>query len=124
MNILTLINATKVFGQITQEKISPKLAYKILKLCKGASEEEQFYDKKRSEIIQEYAIKDENGQVKISDDGMITIIPDKIPEVEKALRELNELEVEAPNIKFTLDELEELKLSVSDMFALEAFIEE
>lgn len=124
MNILTLINATKVFNQIVQEKISPKLAYKILKLCKGAAEEEQFYDKKRSEIIQEYAVKDVDGKVAVSEDGMITIMPDKIPEAEKALQELNTIEVEVPNIKFTLDELEELKLSVSDMFALEAFIEE
>lgn len=124
MNILTLINATKIFGQVVQEKISPRLAYKILKLCKGAAEEEQFYDKKRTEIIQEYAVKDDNGQVKTSEDGMISIIPDKITEANKAIQELNELEVEAPNIKFTLDELEELKLSVSDMFVLEAFIEE
>ena len=55
---------------------------------------------------------------------MIRIVEDKIAEAEKAMRELNEIEVEVPNIKFTLDELDELKLSVADMFALDAFIEE
>lgn len=124
MNIVTLMNAAKVFNQVAQTKISSKLAYKIMKLCKSVATDEEFYNNKRSEIINEYAVRDENGQIVMSDDGMISIMQDKIPEAEKALRELNEIEVDAPNIKFTLDELDELKLSVADMFALDAFIVE
>lgn len=124
MNILTLINAAKVFSQVAQMKISSKLAYKIMKLCKSVATEEEFYNNKRNEIINEYAVKDENGQIVVSDDGMISIMQDKIPVAEKALRELNEIEVDMPDIKFMLDELDELKLSVADMFALDAFIVE
>lgn len=124
MNIVTLMNAAKVFNQVAQTKISSKPAYKIMKLCKSVATDEEFYNNKRSEIINEYAVRDENGQIAMSDDGMISIMQDKIPEAEKALRELNEIEVDAPNIKFTLDELDELKLSVADMFALDAFIVE
>lgn len=124
MNILTFINATKIFNQVAQTKVSSKLAYKIMKLCKAAIAEEEFYNNKRNEIINEYAVRDENGQISVSDDGMISIVKDKIQEAEMALKELNEIEVEVPNIRFTLDELDELKLSVADMFALDAFIEE
>lgn len=45
-------------------------------------------------------------------------------EVGTVMKELNIVEVEVPNIKFTLDELDGLELSVEDMFALDAFIEE
>lgn len=124
MNILTLMSAAKVFSQVAQMKISSKLAYKIMKLCKSVATEEEFYNNKRNEIINEYAVKDENGQIVVSDDGMIKIMQDKIPVAEKALRELNEIEVDVPDIKFMLDELDELKLSVADMFALDAFIVE
>ena len=124
MNILTFINAAKIFNQVAQTKISSKLAYKIMKLCKSAIEEEEFYNNKRSEIINEYAEKDENGQVVVSDDGMISIIQGKIDEAQAALVELGNIEVDVPNIKFTLAELEELKLSVADMFVLDVFIEE
>lgn len=124
MNILTLINAAKVFNQVTQTKISSKLAYKIMKLCKSAAEDEEFYNSKRNEIIETYALRDENGQIVVSDDGMISIMPDKLEEASAALQELNSIEVEMPNVKFTLAELDELKLSVADMFALDAFIEE
>lgn len=124
MNILTLMNAAKVFNQVAQTKISSKLAYKIMKLCKSVAVEEEFYNEKRNEIIREYAVRDENGQIVVSDDGMIGIIPDKLKEAEVAMVDLNNIEVDMPNIRFTLAELEELKLSVADMFVLDAFIEE
>ena len=124
MNILTLINAEKIFAQVAQTKISSKLAYKIMKLCKSIAVEEEFYNTKRNEIIQAYAIKDENGQIVVSDTGMASIVPDKINEANIAMQELNNIEVEAPNVKFTLAELDELKLSVADMFVLDSFIEE
>lgn len=124
MNIITLINTAKIFEQFAQAKISSKLAYKIMKFCKSVAAEEEFYNTKRNEIINTYAVKDENGQVVVSNDGMISIVPDKIKEASAALIELNSIEVEAPNIKFTLGELEGLELSVADMFALDAFIEE
>lgn len=124
MNIITLINTSKIFNQFAQTKISSKLAYKIMKFCKSVAMEEEFYNTKRNEMIDTYAVKDENGQLVVTDDGMISILPDKISEANIALQELNSIEVEAPNIKFTLDELEGLELSVADMFALDAFIEE
>lgn len=124
MNILTLINSAKIFNQFAQTKLSAKLSYKIMKFCKSAAAEEEFYNKKKSEIIDTYAVKDENGQIAVTEDGMITIMQDKIAEANSALVELNSLEVEAPSVRFTLDELEGLELSVADMFALDAFIEE
>ena len=124
MNILNLISAARVFAQIGQTKISSKLAYKIMRFCKSVAADEEFYNNKRNEIINEYAVRDENGAIVQSDDGVVNIMQDKIPEANAALMELNGVEVEAPNIKFALSELEELKLSVADMFALDAFIEE
>ena len=124
MNIITLINTAKIFERFAQTKITPKLAYKIMKLCKSVAAEEEFYNTKRNEIIDTYALKDENGQIVVTDGGMISIVPDKIAEANAAMMELNGIEVEMPNIRFTLDELDGLELSVADMFALDAFIEE
>ena len=124
MNIVTLISAAQIFNQFRQVQISSRLAYKIMKFCKSVSIEEEFYNDKRNDIINEYALRDKNGQIIVSDEGMIRIVEDQINEANKALAELNDIEVEVPNIKFTLAELEELKLSVEDMFILDAFIEE
>ena len=123
MNILTLINASTTFCQYKQVQISPHLAYKIMKFCKSVSTEEEFYNQKRHEIIDKYAVKDENGRTIVSEEGRVSFAEDKIDIANKELKELNEVEVEAPDIKFSLSELEELKLSISDMFALDAFVE-
>lgn len=124
MNIITLLNVKQIFAQIAQTKISSKLAYKIMKFYKSIEVEEDFYNSKRDELIGIYSEKDANGQIVVNDDGTVKIIPDKTQEANKAMWELNNMEVEAPNVKFTLAELEEVKLSVADMYMLDAFIEE
>lgn len=124
MKIITLLNAAKVFEQFAQMKVLPKLAYKIMKFCKHISIEEEFYNTKRIEIIKEYAEKDDNGNPIISEDGMVNIIKGKRDEFGVAIQELNDIEVDVPNIRFTLSELEGLELSVADMYALDAFIDE
>ena len=124
MNIITLINSANIFERFAQTKLSSKLAYKIMKFCKSVAIEEEFYNTKRNEIINMYAVKDAEGQIVVGDDGMISIVPDKLAEANTAIQELNAIEVEAPNIKFTLDELEGLELSIAEMFVLDEFITE
>lgn len=124
MNILTLINATATLNQFGQTKVSPKLAYKIMKLCKSVASDEEFYNAKRNEIIQRYALRGEDGNLIVNDNGIIRIMPDKISEANEALKELHGVEVEIPSIRFKLSELDELKLSAADMYALDELIEE
>ena len=124
MNIRTLLDVKYIFVQIAQTKISSKLAYKIMKFYKSIEVEEKFYNSKKTEIINLYSEKDSTGYPVVDDNDNVVIIPDKIQEAHEAMNELNNINVEIPNIKFTLDELEELKLSVADMYILDAFIEE
>lgn len=124
MNILTLVNATVTLNQFSQTKVSSKLAYKIMKLCKSVASDEEFYNTKRNEIVQRYALRGEDGNIIIDDNGIVRIIPDKIVEANEALKELHSVEVEIPSIRFKLSELDELKLSAADMYALDEFIEE
>ena len=122
MNIVTLLSANELFHRFAQTKVAPRLAYKIMKFCKSVEIEEEFYNNRRNEIISTYAEKDENGYPIVEGDR-VNIIKDKIAEANTAMLELNNMDVEAPNVKFTLDELEVFELSVADMFVLDEFIE-
>lgn len=124
MNITELLHAGAVLNQLAQTKTTSTLAYKIMKFCKSVAVEEEFYNNKRAEIIKEYSVKDEQGNPVISEDGIVDIIVEKRQEAFSAMNDLNNIKVEAPNIKFKLTELEGFELSASDMFALDAFIEE
>ena len=123
MELIRIIQAKEVFAPHFQKKLAPSLSYKIYKLCKFAEQEEGFYNQKRRELIEEYAQRDENGAI-INNNGMIQLIPEKAAEAKSAMAELESIDVEVPNVKFSLDELSEIRLSVADIAALDGFIEE
>ena len=123
MKLIRIINAKEIFAPHFQEKLSPSLSYKIYKLCKFAEQEEGFYNQKMREIIEEYAERDENGGF-ININGQIKLVEATAQEAKQRVVDLETIDVEAPNIKFTLDELSEIKLSVMDIAAIDGFIEE
>jgi hypothetical protein len=75
------------------------------------------------EIVAEYAERDENGGF-ININGQIKLVDETAQEAKQRVIDLETIDVEAPNIKFTLDELSEIKLSVMDIAAIDGFIEE
>ena len=124
MNIQKLLKAKKVIANFAEEKISPKLGYKFLKFCKAIDAEEEFFNERMNELVETYCKKNDDGSYVRTNDGGLCIYDDKIEECNKAVKELNALEVDKPTFIFTIAELEELKLSVADLMCLDDFIEE
>lgn len=102
-----------------------KGAYKINKIRKQVEKEGEFYTEKFQEIVDKYAKKDENGNVVFTDDGgQIMIQEDKISECNKALEDLQNLEVEIETYDLTIDDLgEDLECTPDQLEALMAFME-
>lgn len=123
MTIIKLIKAKEVLMPIFQQKLSPKLSYKIMKFVSKIELEETFYDSKLKDIIDKYGAKDAEGKLQTTEDG-IRISEGKQDECKQALAELDSVEVIPPEIRFSLDELSEIKLSAIDMFKLADFIDE
>lgn len=123
MKLKNLLNARKIIIQYKDEKLSSTLAYKFVKFMKASDSEEAFYNDKLKQLIEEYALRDENGQI-ATKDGNIRLMPAKIQDFNNAANELQETEVEAPNVQFKISELEQIKLSVTDLYALDDFVTE
>lgn len=122
MKIYNLIQIKEIFTPHYNEKLSVGLSYKIYKLCNSIEQEERFFNKKRQDVIDEFGQKDADGQLVISDDGFVKIQDGKEQDAQKALDELTAIDVDVPNVTFTIDELSEIKLSVMDMAVLEGLI--
>ena len=107
--------ALQDFCALTQDKKLPiKTTYKISRLNRRVEEELQFYQKEFMRIVNEYALK-ENGKLVYSDDmTSIKIIPGKEEECSNKIVELKDLDIDI-NIVFTIEELEGLDLTVSQM---------
>lgn len=102
-----------------------KISYKFSKLARAIEQEKTFYQSKVQEIIEEYGERDENGELKLTDDKTAFVIKeDKVLECQQKMNELLELEIDIEEIKFSIDDLEDLKLSPQEMDALIPFITE
>lgn len=101
-----------------------KGAYKLNKIKKAVEKEGEFYTEKFQEIVEQYAKHDENGQVVFSDDGNQILIKDgMVDECNKALEDLQNLEVQIETYGLTLDDLgENLECTPDELEALMPFM--
>lgn len=118
MKLGKLLKARKVISAHSNEAISVPLAYKMMKFMKASDSEDAFYVAKIREIIAKYKDSEQNN----SNDGKIRIQKGKETICQAELNEVENTETEAPNIKFSLSELAELKLTVQEVFSLDEFI--
>ena len=102
-----------------------KGAYKLNKIKKAVEKEGEFYREKFQEIVDTYAKKDDDGNLVYSEDGSQIMIKDgMVEECNKALADLQELEVEIENYNLTLDDLgENLECTPEELEALMPFME-
>lgn len=112
--------------KIEKVNMSIKTTYKFSRFFKELEEHIKFFDDTLTNLIKEYGKKDANGEYVLTENNQGVIIQeDKYDECMKKVQELNDLE---PNLvyipSFTLDELEDLNLSVEELNLLLPFIDE
>ena len=101
-----------------------KGAYKLNKIKKAVEKEGEFYTEKFQEIIDTYAKKDDDGNLVFSDDGNQIMIKDgMVDECNKALEDLQALEVEVDNFGLTLNDLgDDVECTPDELEALMPFM--
>jgi len=102
-----------------------KGAYKLNKIKKAVEKENEFYVEKFQEIVNKYAKTDENGNLVYSDDGNQIMIKDgMVDECNKALDDLQNLEVQIENYGLTLEDLgDDVECTPDELEALMPFME-
>lgn len=124
MKMYEILDFSKVYNSIKDEKMSIKTAYKLNKLIKKIEEENNFYNIKFHEIIEQYAEKNDQGEYQYIDENSIKIKKGKEQECYKKVSELQNLEIETPNITFSIEELGDINLTIDTVNMLMPFIEE
>lgn len=124
MKMYEVLELQNLYASIANIKLPLKTTYKFTRLMKRAEEEINFYQEKFREIVEEYGVK-ENGEYKLTPDGQsIAIISGKEVECNKKLAELRNLDVLIDGIKFTIEELEGIDVSISELSCLMSLIED
>lgn len=114
-----------IYSRIKEIKAPAKVAYKFNKLCASLEGENKFYAEELNKIIQQYGEKAEDGSFKKTADGNGIKIRQEVFEVaQKEINNLDFLDVDVPDISFTLEELDGLQLSIEDFQYMLPFIED
>lgn len=124
MTIGDIVNAREAVRNLAGEKISTRLAYSFMRFLKKTDGEEEFFAKEKLKIITEFCERDGEGKLIQSSNGDFKIVPGKETEANKRLAEVVKTEAEDPGIRFDLEQLDELKITVRDMNAMFPFITE
>ena len=125
MKMYEILELQNLYNSIGNTKLPLKTTYKFARLMRRAEEELTFYQTKFQEIIEEFGQKDDKGQYKLSEDEQsVVIIPGKEAECNNRVLELRNLEIPIEGIKFTLEELEGLDVSIAELNCLMSLIED
>lgn len=108
---------------LSQKDLPFRLSYKVSKLLDKVEKDSQFYTEKLRNIIQKYAMRDENGEIILEGEN-VKIEFTSVAAAEKELADLNDIDIEDPNIFFTIDEFEGLEIKPSELQGLLPFIKE
>ena len=121
MKILEIETLKPTLLILSQKDLPFRLSYKVSKLLDKVEKDSQFYTEKLRNIIQKYALRDENGEIVFEGDS-VKIAPSSLTAAEKELADLNDIDIEDINIFFTLDEFEGLEIKPSELTGLLNFI--
>ena len=124
VNLNDILNASGTFNAIMQQSFKGSLAFKIARLARELSKEMETFNAERQKLLQKYCVKDENGELKTSDNGTVQVEPDKINEFNEEFSSLLETEVEINAEKLSMDSLDSFDITPQQMISIEKFFEE
>jgi uncharacterized membrane-anchored protein len=119
------VESTDILRQLAGVKLKGRAAFNVAKMLKQLEDELNLFNETRTKLIQQYADKDENGELKINPDTNEYMFSDE--NMNKFVEEINGVlngEIEVNANKLRLEDLEDSDFTPVQMMALEAFVEE
>ena len=123
VKMYTIIDLPSFFMKVRTQKLPFKTAYKVTLFSQEVQKHIDFYQESFRGLLSEYGKKDENGNLMPSEDGQgVLLAEETMNEAYQKLTELRELDVELPNIKFSVDDFGDIEMSPEEMVIVMPFI--
>ena len=119
-----IVDSVDTFQVIMQQSFKGSLAFKIARLVRELNKEMETFNEQRKRIINDYCVKDENGEIKTLENGNVQINPEKIQEFNTEITNILNTEVEINADKLPMDKIDEFEVSPQQMLNIEMFFEE
>ena len=119
--ILAMIPSIK---KIMEKELPFSLSYKFSKLIDILNKNEEWYHSEMQKLVEKYAERDKNNNIKQDENSNIILQRDKQPEFYQKIDELVDIEVDDKLPEFVIDELKDITISPADLHKLMPLIKE
>ena len=124
MNIQTLLGIRNELINISKENLKLRTAFNIAKFISTTEKDAKFFQDRVVELIKKYGARDADGSFIMENDGTsVQIDPLYIAQCESELSEINNYEIDVPELKIFYSDLPE-GLSVTTLFNIMDYIVE
>lgn len=125
MKINQIANFPSLFQKVKSQKLPFKTSYRLTLLAKEVEKHVEFYQENFRSLLWEYSKKDEEGSPILTEDKQgVILVEETKEEAYSKLNELEDLDVELPDYKFSPEDFGNVELSPLEMDILLPFIEE
>lgn len=118
----TLIKVTEVIKKLYGNKFNITTQYKMLKLKKALEDDKSIYQELFFSNLGDFLEKNEDGSFKGNGTNGYVIKDECFGEVAGKIAEIMGMKIQVPDIYFSIDELEELGLTMEEFEAFMDFI--
>lgn len=123
--ISNIFGFEKFYNEVKGNNLPLKVAYGLAKINAAIPAEKDFYNEKLQSIINEYGLKDDEGNIVSTEDGNgVQLIPGKQDECYQKIHELDTLEIDLPNVTLHIDDFGDTTISPDVISAIIPFLSE
>ena len=110
--------------EISQRQLPVKVSYAIAKNITKIENELKVNEKERQKLIDQYALKDEKGEIKADDKGQIIFKEDCKEKWDIDIQDLLNIENDIDFHKFKIEQLEGYSMTPAELIIIDYMIEE
>jgi len=119
-----LLNSTKVLSILSQKQLPIKVSFIIARNVSKIDAELKIYNDERQKLILKYCEKDENDKIVEDENKQIKLKDECKEEWSKDIQELLSIENEVDIVKFSIDKIEGINISPSEIMQISYMIED
>lgn len=116
-----IVVAKEIIDKISKISFSGRSAFVIARLIREINREYDIFEETRTQLVNKYANKDENGEL-IVNDGMVKIPANKMNDYHKEVNEILKTQLTIAAEPLAFEWLENIELTPEEALALEPFI--
>ena len=119
-----LLDSASVMQELAKKPMKNKVAFQTARLMREIEKEYSLFQDSRKSLIEQYAEKDENGELKTDENGNFTVPKDKVEGFNKELKDMLDQTLSLNVEPICVDDLNEANFTPADMMLLAPFLKE